>query len=110
MAVSKPLQEAVRKSAVFAKQTGESKIETEHLLYGMLSVNSKASQIFASFGIQANSYKKVILSYLKPKTIQSAEPVDYSKTVTSIFAKTTNFCKKTGRDLLEIEDVLYVLL
>ncbi len=110
MAVSNSLQEAIKKSAVFAKQTGESQIETEHLLYGILSVDSKASRVFASFGIQANSYKKVILSYLKPKMITVPKTVGYSKSVTTIFAKTTNFCKKNGRDLLEIEDVLYILL
>ncbi len=110
MAVSNPLQEAIKKSAVFAKQTGESQIETEHLLYGMLSVDSKAARIFASFGIQATSYKKVILSYLKPKMIMPPKTVGYSKAVTSIFANTTNFCKKNGRELLEIEDVLYILL
>ena len=38
MAVSKSLQDAIRKSMVFAKQTGESQIETEHLLYGMLMI------------------------------------------------------------------------
>ncbi len=110
MAVSNLLQEAIKKSAVFAKQTGESQIETEHLLYGILSVNSKAARIFESFGIQANSYKKVILSYLKPKMISVPKTVGYSKAVTSVFAKTTNFCKKSGRELLEIEDVLYILV
>ena len=97
MAVSKSLQEAIKKSAVFAKQTGESQIETEHLLYGILSTNSKAAQVFASFGVQANAYKKVILSYLKPKMIDNPITIGYSKSVTSIFAKTTNFCKKSGK-------------
>ena len=111
MAVSKQLEQAIKKSVMCAKQTGESKVETEHLLYGILSMpESKGAKILGTFGIQLMTYKKVILSYLKNKLIETPKSVGYSKNVTVIFSKTTDFCKKQGRDLLEIEDVLYVMI
>ena len=89
MAVSNMLEQAIKKSVMFAKQTGESKVETEHLLYGILSVSeSKSAKLLASCGIQAASYKKVILSYLKNKNNAIPTSVGYSKNVTAIFAKT----------------------
>lgn len=111
MAVSKLLEQAIKKSVMCAKQTGESKVETEHLLYGILSISeSKGARLLGTFGIQLVAYKKVILSYLKNKQIETPKSVGYSKNVTTIFAKTTDFCKKQGRDLLEIEDILYILI
>ena len=110
MAVSNALRKAVENSAGFAMSVGESKIETEHLLYGILSVDSKASKLLASVGLQANSYKKVILSYLKKKSSFQINEVGYSKSVSAIFAKTTDFCRKNGRETLENEDILYILL
>ena len=104
MAVSKLLEQAIKKSVMCAKQTGESKVETQHLLYGILSVSeSKGAKLLGSFGINVMTYKKVILSYLKNKQIETPKSVGYSKNVTTIFAKTTDFCKGLGRDLLEIE-------
>ena len=111
MAVSKALKLAVDNSAKFALSVGENKIETEHLLYGILSVSeSKASKLLAGFGLQLNSYKKVILSLLKKKPVIIDSPVGLSKTVASIFAKTDKFCQKNGRKVSEIEDILYFLL
>ena len=111
MAVSNLLEQAIKKSVMFAKHLGESKVETEHLLYGVLSVNeSRGAKLLLSFGIQSQAYKKVILSYLKNKDIMPPKSVGYSKNVSSIFAKTTDFCRKNNRDVLEIEDILYVLI
>ena len=110
MAVSNSLEIAIKKSVMFAKTLGESKVETEHLLFGILSVTeSKASKLLAKFGIQSESYRRLVLSLKKTKNVEVQKVISYSKTVSSIFAKTTDFCKKNGRDLLEIEDVLYIL-
>ena len=99
MAVSKPLKLAVDNAAQFALSVGENKIETEHLLYGILSVSdSKASKLLASFGLQASSYKKVILSLLKKKKETISSPVGLSKAVAAIFAKTDKFLLNVHHD------------
>lgn len=111
MAVSNVLEIAIKKSVMFAKQMGESRVETEHLLYGILSTSeSRAAKLLVSFGIQPAMYKKVVQTNQKSRPVSVPTSVGYSKNVATIFAKTTENCNKMKRDLLEIEDVLCVLV
>ncbi len=111
MAISSSLKTALDNSAKFASSIGETKVETEHLLYGILTISSStASKIFEGLGLQASAYKKVILSLLKNKGQIVNEQVGLSKAVATIFAKSDNFCRKNGRKTTEIEDILFILL
>ena len=48
-------------SAKFAGGLGSSKIETEHLLFGILCAKgSYAEKVLSGFGISKENYKKVI--------------------------------------------------
>ena len=90
MAVSGSLEQAIKNSVMFAKFLGETKVETEHLLYGIMSVSeSKAAKILAKFGIQAESFKRVVISLKKNKRIENSKVISYSKTVSSIFEMKT---------------------
>ena len=65
MAVSNSLQQLANVSAKFASVLGSSKIETEHLLFGVLSANGTyAQKLLNGFGIEkdAKSREKIILS------------------------------------------------
>ena len=111
MAVSNNLKLAIENSAKFAISLGQPKLESEHLLYGILCVeNTRASKIFSDVGVTAQGFKKVILSYQKQAINQIVKEVTYSKSVSLIFAKSSNFCKKNGKKQVDLEDVLYFLL
>ena len=111
MAVTKLLEQAIKKSLTIAKTVGQSEVETEHLLCGILTVSdSRATKLLLSVGVDQHNFKKVMLSYQKQREVSPSKIVGYSKSVNSIFAKTTSFCKKNGRELLEIEDILYIML
>ena len=111
MALSNLLETAIANSAKFARSVGAQKIESEHLLYGILTIgNSKATKLLNSLGIFDNQYKKVILSYLSKKQIKMVNEVGLSKSISNIFAKSSNFCKKNGIKLVEIEEILYFLI
>ena len=111
MAVSNNLKLAIENSAKFAISLGQPKLESEHLLYGILCVeNTRASKIFSDVGVTAQGFKKVILSYQKQAINQIVKEVTYSKSVSLIFAKSSSFCEKNGKKQVDLEDVLYFLL
>ena len=105
------LKNVIENSAKFARTLGSSKIETEHLLFGVLSSKGTfAEKLLLSVGIDETSYKKVIFSYLKNKEIQQISQVSYSKTVSEIFAKTNDFSQKNASKQQEIEFILHLIL
>lgn len=111
MAVSNSLQQLANVSAKFASVLGSSKIETEHLLFGVLSANGTyAQKLLNGFGIEKDGYKKVIISSLKNRDIKPATNVAPSKNVAIIFAKTNDFMQKNGLRTQEIEYILHLLL
>ncbi len=111
MALSSSLETAISNSAKFARSVGVDSIGTEHLLYGILTVsNSRATKLLNSFGIFSEQYKKVINSKLFNNSNNSIKEVGISKTVSNIFAKSSNFCKNNGIKTVEIEEILYFIL
>ena len=111
MALSSSLETAISNSAKFARSVGVDSIGTEHLLYGILTVsNSRATKLLNSFGIFSEQYKKVINSKLFNNSNNSIKEVGISKTVSNIFAKSSNFCKNNGIKMVEIEEILYFIL
>ena len=98
-------------SARFAKSVGASKIETEHLLFGvLLAENSYASKSLRELGINKDNYKKVIYSYLKNKSVAQVDEVANSKSVALIFAKTKDFSQKSASKSKNIEFLLLEIL
>lgn len=98
-------------SARFAKSVGASKIETEHLLFGvLLAENSYASKSLRELGINKDNYKKVIYSYLKNKSVAQVTEVANSKSVALIFAKTKDFSQKSASKSKNIEFLLLEIL
>lgn len=111
MEVSNSLKVAMSNSIKFARSMGALQIESEHLLYGILTVEeSRGTKLLNSFGISEGSYKRVILSNIKNDGNKISSDLSYSKPVLSIFAKSEQFCKKNAINMVEIEVVLYFLL
>ena len=111
MAISNLVKSVIDSSALFAREMGSSKIETEHLLYGVLDCEtSVSSKLLHSVGINKSAYRKVIKSYQKNTEKQLIKEVGYSKNVSLIFAKTSQFNEKNGSKSQEIEYILHLLL
>ena len=111
MAVSNPIKLIIENSAKFARMLGSSKIETEHLLFGILcNQNSYASKILNDVGVTRESYKKVIFSYLKNKEVKPVNEVSSSRTVSSIFAKVDAILQKNIHFSNENELILQFLI
>jgi len=111
MAFSNSLKEVARLAKEFASFNGAQKVETEHLLYGVLAENSSlASKYLNDVGVDELKYKKVILSYLKNTQNNFSDVIDFSNTVNSIFAKISSFYEKNTSKQQEIELLLLFVL
>lgn len=88
-------------SAKFAESLNSKTIETEHLLYGVLSEeDSLAARVLNGFGVTKQTYSKVVRSISKNN--QASEQAIFSKNVSLIFDKINT----KGN----VQDVLYLLL
>lgn len=89
-------------SMKFAESVNSKTIETEHLLFGVLcEEDSFAAKILNSFGVNKQTYGKVVKSISKDNSLFSGK-VQPSKNVALIY----NRVEKNG----DAQDVLYLLL
>ena len=96
------IQNVFKLAADFAEKLGSISVETEHLLYGVLSdETSVASKILNSFGVTKNKYASVVKSISKNNT--SVQKVALSKNVALIYSKIN---ESKGN----VQDILYLLL
>lgn len=111
MEISELLKQSTLLAAKFAGGIGESKLETEHMLYGILATKeSNSARLLASLGVTEESFKKVIFSYLNKNIGERVTEIAYSKSVAEIFAKADNFCAKNSIKTIETEEILYFML
>jgi len=111
MAISNSVKSAIENSAKFARVVGSNKIESEHLLYGILTIqNNRGTNLLKNLGVSESTYKKVIISYLKKDEIKTINEIGYSKAVSAIFAKSDRFCQKNNVNSVDIEHILYFLI
>ena len=95
MAFSNSFKEVVCKSKDFAALVGAQKVETEHLLYGLLADNSSyASKMLNDLGVTKDAYKKVIFSYLKKNQMDISVKLIFQKQAIVFFQKLQLFMKK----------------
>ncbi len=109
--ISNSLKIAINNSAKLARRLGQPLLESEHLLYGILTVKQdRAVRLFASIGVSDDTYEKVLISYIKNDNKNVPNEISYSKTVSEIFAKSSDFCQKNGINSIEIDVVLLFLI
>lgn len=101
---SREVQRVVKLSIDIAKSLSSGSVETEHLLYGVLSDDSSmASRVLNSLGVTKNSYAKILKSLSKNTNKKlGSEPV-FSKNVALIINKLSDENANT-------QDILYLLL
>lgn len=105
------LNNIANSSMKFAKTLGAVRLETEHVLYGILCAQTSASaRLLSELGVDKDAYRKVMLTYLKNKNITPSENVAISRPVSQIFAKTNQFLQKNGINSQESEYILYLIL
>ncbi len=111
MALSNSLNLAIKNAAKFVVNVGSSKIESEHLLYGILTVtDDRATRLLLNVGVSLETYKNVLLRYQKSEGNLGIKEVSYSKSVAQILAKSSEFCAKNAINSVEIEVILYFML
>ena len=78
------IKQVIENSLKFARALRSNSLETEHLLYGVLSVeDSVASKILAGFGVTKETYAKILKSYKKAQSESDAAQMIYSKNLVS---------------------------
>ncbi len=111
MQISSSVKLAIDNSINFARSVGSSKIETEHLLYGLLIVeDNRAVRLLKEVGVNKTVLKNVILKYSKTAGGTAPTEIGYAKSVSAIFAKSSEFCDKNNKNPVEIEEILYFLI
>lgn len=111
MQISKQLNIAITNSAKFARSVGFSKIEIEHLFFGLLlSTSDKSIKILHNLGITSDAYKNLILS--KQKTVNNNIPstVSYSENLNKLLSRASIICEKQNINLLTIDIITYLIL
>ena len=105
------LNNIANSSMKFAKTLGAVRLETEHVLYGILCAQTSVSaRLLSELGVDKDAYRKVMLTYLKNKNTTPSENVAISRPVSQIFAKTNQFLQKNGINSQESEYILYLIL
>lgn len=98
------LQKVLKVSVDFAQKLGSATVETEHLLFGVLSEElSNASKLLNGYGISKQKYASVVKSISKNNNLAVVSTPILSKNVSLIFS---NVSENQGN----IEDLLYLLL
>ncbi len=111
MAFSSSLKKVANLAKNFAAKLGSPKVETEHLLYGILAEeNSLAAKVLGDVGITKESFEKVIKSYQFVQFGIDADGVEFSRSANIIFAKISSFYEKNISKPQEIELLLHFLL
>ena len=82
------IKQAIENSLKFARALRSKTLETEHLLYGVLSVeDSMSSKIMAGFGVTKETYAKILKTYKKTQNEANSAQMIYSKNVSFILSK-----------------------
>ena len=111
MAFSNSFKNVANLSKDFAKMINAQKVETEHLLYGILAdKSSRASKFLNDVGVTEEYYKKVMVSYSKSRNVNYDNTVEFSKSTNAIFAKISSFYEKKLSKPQEIELLLLYIL
>ena len=102
------IKQVIENSLKFARALRSNSLETEHLLYGVLSVeDSAASKVLAGFGVTKETYAKILKSYKKAQNETAGAQMIYSKNVSFILSKAY---KENSEASANICDVLYFLI
>ena len=89
MQISNTLKRAIDNSAKFARSLGRDKLETEHLLFGiLLEKTEKSVRLLNEYGVNDDNYKKAILAKYKSLNITGGKYniINNAKIETSGFA------------------------
>ncbi len=106
------VKESLNSAANLAYSLGENQVGTEHLLYGLASVNgSVASEILNAYGAKASS----ILSLIKRSKVSAGSfrgivSLEYTPRVKDIIRKASAISFEVGTGYIVTEHLLYALL
>lgn len=111
MQISNTLKNATLNSAKFARSLGSEKLETEHLLFGILvEKNANSVKILNNYGVDAENLKKFLFSNKKLQNIKIPSSVSYSKEISNFFSESVNFCENNKKSELGIDEILYFMI
>ena len=112
MQISTNLKIANTNSAKFARSLGLSKMDSEILLFGLLLATSEKSvKLLEGLGVGSDAIKKYLVSkYKANKTGQIPSSVSYASEATEFFNYATKVCEYNNKNLLQIDDVIYLLM
>lgn len=111
MQISNTFKNAVENSAKFARSLGSDKLESEHLLFGILiEKNANSVKILNNYGVNADNYKKFLVSSLKGEKVKIPNAVSYSKEISNFFSNSVTICEKNKKNELGIDEMLYFMI
>lgn len=107
--MTKNARQALQNSVALAKSLGTNQVGTEHLLFGLASVqNCRASRLLADHGITAQMVKDYLVKSSVP--ISSKKPMDYTPRVKYIISTAADIAMQVGTEYIVTEHLLYCML
>lgn len=111
MQISNALKNVVDNSAKFARSLGSDKLETEHLLFGiLLEKNANCVKILNNYGVTLDGYKKFLFSGEKNRNIKMPSSVSYSREISNFFSESVSIIEKNKKTELGVNEILYFML
>lgn len=108
--MTKNARQALENSVALARNLGTNQVGTEHLLFGLASVqNSRASKLLAEQGITANLLQDYITK-MGMVTYGARKSMDYTPRVKYIISAAADVAMQVGTKYIVTEHLLYCLL
>ncbi len=110
MTFSETLYKALQNAGELATRMGYAEIASEHLLFGLISVESPASNILKKFGITKQSFLQAIDERMQKFPTKYLDEVGYTSYVREILIFAQNLASRLGLDKTNTEHVLSAMV
>ena len=105
------VQYALQNAGELATQSGQSQLETEHLLFGIVSMDEcLSSRLLEKYGVNQHTFLQVYDEKFKKAQSLNAKQIELSPKVKEVLRSAKSISNTLGHDFIGTEHVMFSLL
>mgnify|MGYP002521077880 CR=1 FL=1 len=105
------VQYALQNAGELATQSGQSQLGTEHLLFGIISMDEcLSSKLLEKYGVNQHTYLQVFDEHIKKSQSLNVQQIELSPRVKEVLRNAKNVANTLGHDFIGTEHVMFALL
>lgn len=105
------VQYALQNAGELATQSGQSQLGTEHLLFGIISMDEcLSSKLLEKYGVNQHTFLQVFDENIKKGQSLNASQIELSPRVKEVLRNAKNIANTLGHDFIGTEHVMFALL